>query len=122
MTVDAPGPFADVDGQIGGTLQIGVDSHAGGQDPKIRGHRRLEGQQSEAPVFDGEGQHVDVVVVVNDVLGHDHVGLEQGVGGSGHHLGGHGGHTHHVGPHVIQVTMERLSDFFWHRARPSSET
>ena len=85
-----PGALADVAGQTAGPLQFRGDPHGGQDLAEVAGHGLLQGQQALALLLDLDSGNVDVVVIVDDLLGLSQVVPQQGVGGSGDGVVGSG--------------------------------
>ena len=77
VTVDAPSRLADVDAQIGGSLDVGDDLDRRHHRTEIAGNRRLQRDHLEAPLLEVEGTAVVLVVAEDHVVGALEVHREQ---------------------------------------------
>ena len=94
----------DVDGLVADPLEVQPRVQQGGDEPQIRGHRRLQGQQLEHSLVDLEVQLVDRVVGVDHGVRHGVVAGHQGLDGV---LDRDGGQV----PQVVQVRLQ-VRQFF----------
>ncbi len=76
--VDAAGALGDVDAQVRRTLDVAVGPQRGDDRPQVDGHGLLECEHAVALLFERHRHLVDLVVLVDDLLGTDEVEIEEG--------------------------------------------
>ena len=79
MTAEAPRGLGDVDHEVGAALELVGDPERARDEPDVSGARgRPSPRSAQALVLDGVAHRVDVVVVVDDLLGAGEVGRRSG--------------------------------------------
>ncbi len=76
---------------------------------QVAGHRLLEGQHLVAALLDVEGERVERVVVLDELLGPLQVVGQQHLGAAGDALGDQGGQPDDVGSDLVELLVERAS-------------
>ena len=107
VAVDPSRRLADVDGEVGGALDLGDDAHRRDDPAEVAGDRRLQGEQLVARVLELERLGVDLVVGEDHQLGALEVLGEQDLGRPGDRLGHPGGELGDPVTQVVELLVER---------------
>ena len=81
MPEDAHGGLGDVDGLVADAFEVAIDARDADEEPQIRGHGLLEGQQARDAVVHFDLQFVDGVFLGEHGFRQRLIGLEHGVDG-----------------------------------------
>ena len=107
MAVDPPCRLADVDGEVGGALDLGDDAHRRDHPTEVAGDGRLQGEQLVARLVELERLGVDLVVGKDHQLGALEVLGEEDVGRPRDALGHLGRELGDAFAQLVELGVER---------------
>jgi hypothetical protein len=109
VRVEAARRLRDVHHEVCRPFELVHDAQHGDDRPQVGRHGLLAGEELVAAVLDRVGQVVDVVVVLDDLLGRREVGVEECLRAGGDRLGRQRREPDHADPQVVEGVLEALA-------------
>ncbi len=107
--VDPPRRLAHVDHEVSRALDLGDQANGGDDRPEIGRHRCLKGEDRVTPLLDLDGEGVDHVVVVDELLGCLQVVAEQRLGPLRDRLGDESRESGDVAHDLVELDVEAVT-------------
>ena len=104
--------LGDVDHEVGTALELVPDAHHGDEEPQVGRDRLLAREEQKRAIFDGVGEIVDLVVVLDHLLRGREVAVEQCRGTARDRFCGQRGETDHVDAELVERLVKCLARFF----------